>query len=379
LADAELGIGYRESGEKDFGFSVRTELTDPEAIVAALPGALGVAPSSVRHRVNYEGDSLAAGGSVLLNRQRALVFEDAIDLSLLRESLQRAGVKTLKIVIFVPNSPVTQVGPIEGMDISSAIRYETTVDVETLSEPWVVRYGWDYWQAALPLAVLAGIVLLFETALRRIRRRALAQAVGGNPSAILGCALVHQIAALAFVIAWSLALGYTIPIPWFTYVPQAWYGFGLVSLIIVPVVIGIGYIVGTRRSLFPVFQAFPERNWSRRELTMQGLWLGMIPLALAPFLMIPLMGHLFLALRDLDHIVVLLGFLLIPIIMGLAAGPLYFGSLGIVFRHVNLGPLHARARNLAERCGLPPETPLALIYTIRSILALPLFLPVSFF
>ncbi len=379
LPDAELGIGYRESGEKDFGFSVRTALADPEAIIAALPGALGVAPSTVRHKVDHEGDSLAAGGRVLLERQRALVFEDAIDLSLLRESLQRAGVKTLKIVIFVPNSPVTQAGPIEGMDMSSAIRYETTVDVASLTEPWVVRYGWEYRQAALPLAVLAGIVLLCEIALRRIRRRALTQAVRGNPSAILGCALVHQVAALAFVIAWSLALGYTIPIPWFTYVPQAWYGFGLVSSIIVPVVFGISYIVWTRRALFPVFQAFPERNWSRRELTMQGLWLGMIPLAIAPFLMIPLMGHLFLALREIEDIYVLLGLIPIPVIMGFVAGQLYFKSLGIVFRHVNLGPLHARSRVLAERCGLPPETPLALVYTFRSVLALLLFLPVSFF
>ncbi len=372
-SDARLGLTYHESGVRQLSFAVYSEVADPDAMAEAVRTAFGLDAQSLKRFVDYNDIPFVAAARTQLERGSGLTFEEHFDFSPLQPLLAAAGAEHLEIVAFLPTSPTTQLGPLQGVRFTSAYRYENQVPVNALSTSWTIRYGWSYGQALTPLLWLIGLLILFEFPLSQVRRWALREARAGKHSAARVCAIIHQLSLVAFILYWCIFMGYTVPLPWLVYVSPKWYEWGLALALIVPTLLGIAYIVRVRTALHPVFQCLPDPTWTRRELALQGLFVGTLLVQAFPLTLLFLVGHAFLLPIDFDRISLytFIAVQFVPHFLLLWGTYLYWSSRRLRTEVVKVGPLRNRLTVLAMRLEFQYAATLAVVHFRRYALAFP--------
>jgi len=371
--DARLGLTYHESGVRQLSFAVYSEVADPDAMAEAVRTAFGLDAQSLKRFVDYNDIPFVAVARTQLVRGSGLTFEEHFDFSPLQPLLAAAGAEHLEIVAFLPTSPTTQLGPLQGVRFTSAYRYENQVPVNALSTSWTIRYGWSYGQALTPLFWLIGLLILFEFPLSQVRRWSLREARAGKHSAARVCAIIHQLSLVAFILYWCIFMGYTVPLPWLVYVSPKWYEWGLALALIVPTLLGIAYIVRVRSALHPVFQCLPDPTWTRRELALQGLFAGTLILQALPLTLLFLLGHAFLLPLNFDAIspYQIIAVQFVAQIIPLCGLFLYACSRRLHTEIAKVGPLRNRLKTLAMRLEIQSSAALAVVHYRRCGLAFP--------
>ena len=282
-ADARLDVSYNESGIKTAGIVFRASVGDIEAVKTGIANWFGVDPSKVVAKENVDEYPLILGTGARLNRTAPLVYADTLDQAALRSALAAAGVDSVQVVAFLPPSPIAVFGDLPGINMFGVFRHEEIFPVAKMSGVWTVRFGWRYRDLAIYIVTPVLFLLAFELALRSVRRCALAAEGPERPAAIFQCGKIHHLASLLFLIVWPGLILMIVPMSYLLYVPREFYGAGLALLVFLPILIAFLYTIWIRVALHPVFQRFPEPNWSRRELVAQGCVIGMLCLTMSLF------------------------------------------------------------------------------------------------
>lgn len=366
--DARLDIGFDESGAKRASIGFKVKIGDVEAFTIGFAEWFGVDPSEVKVETDIEGLTLVAGARSQLAGSPPLIYSDTLDTSALQRALQAAGAETLHVVAFLPPSPIAKIGELQGINLMGVLRHEVVVPVESLKGTWAVTFGWRYRDLAIYIATPALFLVLFEFALRRLRHRALATQGPDQPAAIFVCGRVHHFAALLFLVVWPGMILMIVPMGYLLYLPQGYETLGLALIVFVPLLAAMAYTIWIRAALYPVFQQFPEPNWSRRELIAQGCVIS----SLCLFHLVFFGGSvLMLAFDRFDNIETHV-FALLPIVAAfipILAIVMYSRFLGTVVRSPEARSEIKRYEELAEWVGLKNAPLLVLVYRLRSRLA----------
>lgn len=367
--DARLDIGYDESGAKRASIGFKVKIGDVEAFKIGFAEWFGVDPSQVKVQADVDGLTLIAGARAQLAGSPPVVYSDTLNTSALRRALQAAGAETLHVVAFLPPSPIAKIGELQGINLFGVLRHEVTVPVESLTGIWTVRFGWRYRDLAIYIATPVLFLVLFELALRRLRHDALATQGPDQPAAIFVCGKAHHLASLLFLVLWPGLILLIVPTRYLMYMPHGYEIFGLALVVFVPFLISIACTIWMRAALYPVFKQFPEPNWSRRELIEQGCVLS----SLCLFQLVLFGGSVLMNALDRFEDVDTSVLAAVPIVAALTPTLslfLYSRYLGTVVRTPETQYESKRCEELAGWLALKSAPPLALVYRVRSRLAM---------
>lgn len=281
-ADARLDISYSEDGAKTAGIVFRGDVTDPEAVRLGVAEWFGTDPDRVEVIDNFEEYPLLLLTRGRLDRSNPLLYSDSLNWDTLRAALDASGVYSLQVVGFAPPSPGVTFGDFVGANLLGVQRYEEVVPVSQLRGMAFVRYGWGYGHLAAHILTPLAFLLLFELGLRHARRRALAAEGVERAPAVFRCAKTHHFASLSFLVLWPGLILMLVPMGYLLYIPKPLYPAALVFRILLPLLVAFPYLVWMRLALYPVCQHFPEPNWSRRDLAVQGCAIGLLSVLYLP-------------------------------------------------------------------------------------------------
>lgn len=351
-SDVVLHLVYEVTGEKRALLRLPSSAGDRYAFADAMAGVLGIDSSAVTDGVDREAGSSDRGlhGTGHVPQSDRLTFTDQIDLSTFRAPLVAAGFTSMRLVVRLPDSPLTSFDQTEGSGLLAVALYSAPIEADQLGAPRDVRYGWRPMDIGLYGVKLVLPIFLAGLVFNVLLRNALS--VTGPDQRNADFAFLRRLSH-AHVIFWIL---------WFFYV-AFWaplrfpaYAFPSLAPHTLALTFALVWLSGSALSawigakLHRVTQRHADSLWTRRDMVLCGFAYSTVVFTAIQFFANPALVAFSDAAGDPTPSALLVLGLLFPLFIW--AGHFIGRFLGIETRELESAAIEDRFRTLASEVGV---------------------------